>query len=125
MTLRMANMIAFWMCGLAPTEVATSDARQTNQSTCERALTHIRPHKIGRIATGERPLRVLVVDDDPDAADTIATLASHWGHAVSRAYDGTAALQMAAAQHPDVVLLDIEMPRMDGRQVARQLRRDF
>lgn len=70
-----------------------------------------------------RQLRVLVADDDRDAADSLSMLVKVWGHQVWVAYDGAAALAMACACQADVLLLDIAMPTMDGCQVARQLRR--
>jgi CheY-like chemotaxis protein len=68
-------------------------------------------------------MRVLVADDSRDAADTLAILLRRWGHEVRVAYDGLSAL--AAARHfkPRVALLDIQMPRMHGGDVARNLRR--
>jgi len=118
-------MPAFWMCEVAPTEVAGSDAFNRNQLLCREALTHDRAHNVQRAAGARRALRVLFVDDDHDTTDGLANLVRRWGHAVRGAYDGAAGLKIAAAQHPDVVLLDIAMPFMDGYQVARQLKLDF
>ncbi len=67
-------------------------------------------------------MRVLVVDDNTDVAETIAVLLSHWGHDVKSAADGPTAVEIAAAQHPDVVLLDIGLPGMSGYEVAEQIR---
>jgi two-component system CheB/CheR fusion protein len=67
-------------------------------------------------------LRVLVVDDNTDVAETIVLLLSHWGHDVKTAADGPSAVETAAAQHPDVVLLDIGLPGMSGYEVAEQMR---
>jgi DNA-binding response OmpR family regulator len=53
----------------------------------------------------------------------MSLLVKMWGHEVRRTYDGAAALEMAAAYRPDVLLLDISMPKMDGCQLAKQLRR--
>lgn len=72
-----------------------------------------------------RRLRVLVVDDDRDIADSLVRRLRRWGHTARTAQDGLAALRVAATQHPDVVLLDMEMPFMDGYQIARHLRLDF
>jgi len=72
-----------------------------------------------------RAVRVLVVVDYRDNADSMATLLRLDGHEVAVAHDGTAALQAAQAQQPDAVLLDISMPGMDGYQVARKLRAMF
>jgi PAS domain S-box-containing protein len=68
------------------------------------------------------PRRVLVVDDNVDAADSLVLLLRLDGHAVRVAYDGPTALLLARAFDPQVVLLDIGMPRMDGYEVARRLR---
>ena len=70
----------------------------------------------------EKPMRVLVVDDNHDAAESLAFLLSLEGHTVVVAYDGVAALSEAAKIQPQIVLLDIGMPGMDGYQVARALR---
>ena len=67
-------------------------------------------------------LRILVVDDSKDAADSLAQLLSLLGHEVRVAYDGPTALQAAESFLPEVVLLDIGLPGMDGYEVARTLR---
>lgn len=66
--------------------------------------------------------RVLVVDDSVDAADTLAALLRIWGHEVFTAHDGGQALSAARTHRPDVVLLDIGLPDLDGYAVAAQLR---
>lgn len=72
------------------------------------------------IDTG-RPLSVLVVDDDADTAQSTADLLAHYGHAARVALGGEAGLEAAAADPPDVVLLDLRMPRVDGCELARRL----
>ena len=67
-------------------------------------------------------LLVLVVDDSRDCAESLALLVRLWGHEAVVAYDGPAALEAARARAPDVVLLDIAMPGMDGYELARRLR---
>jgi PAS domain S-box-containing protein len=67
--------------------------------------------------------RVLVVDDNHDAADTLADLVRMLGHEARVAYDGPEALRVAREQKPDLVLCDIGLPGMDGYEVARELRR--
>src|SRR5207249_10057965 len=67
-------------------------------------------------------LRVLVVDDNIDAAESLALLLRLWGHVVFVAHDGPSALKIGRDQRPQVVLLDLGLPGMDGYEVARQLR---
>jgi CheY-like chemotaxis protein len=68
-------------------------------------------------------MRVLVADDSRDAADTLAFLLQRRGHEVQVAYDGLSALAAARRFRPQVALLDVQMPRMHGGDVARHLRR--
>jgi signal transduction histidine kinase/ActR/RegA family two-component response regulator len=68
--------------------------------------------------------RVLIVDDNIDAARAFAEVAALWKHDVRIASNGAAALELAKSYHPDIVLLDIGLPGMSGYQVARQLRRE-
>jgi signal transduction histidine kinase/ActR/RegA family two-component response regulator len=68
------------------------------------------------------PLRVLVVDDNRDAADSLGVLLGFLGYSVEVAHDGAAALRIAERFHPGLVLLDLGMPEMDGYEVARRLR---
>ena len=70
----------------------------------------------------KRLLRVLVADDCMDAADTLCTVLKLWGHDARAVYDGLAALEMVSSYRPDVLLLDISMPKMDGCHLAQQLR---
>jgi CheY-like chemotaxis protein len=75
-----------------------------------------------RPAPDGRLLRVLVVEDNPDSAESTALILRLYGHDVRTAGDGSTALSLAAAAPPDVVLLDIGLPGMDGCEVARRLR---
>jgi len=70
-----------------------------------------------------RPISMLVVDDNRDAADSIAQVARAHGHRVAVAYGGLEALQMGPDLQPDLVVLDIGMPEMNGYELARRLRR--
>ena len=63
-----------------------------------------------------------MVEDNADAADSLGLLLRLYGHKVEIARTGPTALQMASASRPDVVLLDIGLPGMDGFQVAQRLR---
>ena len=73
-------------------------------------------------ARGAARRRVLVVDDNVDAAHTLAAYLRLAGHRVESALDGEAALRVAEVLHPDVAFIDLNMPRMDGTEVARRLR---
>jgi two-component system CheB/CheR fusion protein len=65
--------------------------------------------------------RVLIADDNRDAADSLGSILRVLGHDVRIAYDGVAALEVADEFHPDVVLLDIGMPRLDGYETVQQI----
>ncbi|MFO7561303.1 MAG: GAF domain-containing protein [Enhygromyxa sp.] len=69
-------------------------------------------------------LRVLVVDDGQDAAQMLAMLLHSWRHEVDVAHDGPEAIERALSFEPDVILLDIGLPLMDGYEVARRIRAD-
>ncbi len=71
-------------------------------------------------ATGRRS--VLVVDDNVDAAESLTVLLGLFGHSVGAAHSGRTALEKAAREQPDAVVLDIGLPDLDGYEVARQLR---
>jgi signal transduction histidine kinase len=68
------------------------------------------------------PLRILVADDNRDAADSLAGMLRMLGHEVRTAHDGAEAVESAIAFHPDVALLDIGMPQLNGYDVARSIR---
>src|SRR5947209_246096 len=70
----------------------------------------------------DHALRVLVVDDDADTSDTMSILLEHWGFKALSVRNGTEALQANEAHSPDLILLDIGMPGMDGLEFARRLR---
>jgi len=69
-----------------------------------------------------RPLRILVVDDDPAMVGAITALVGTEGHQVITAYDGLTAVKRFREEHPDLVLLDLAMPGPDGFSVAGQMR---
>ena len=71
-----------------------------------------------------RARRVLVVDDNEDSAETLGTILELSGHEVAIAYDGEKALSLAQERRPEVVFLDIGLPKIDGYEVARRLRLD-
>ncbi len=77
----------------------------------------------GRLPT-VRSRRILVVEDEDDAAQSLLDILTVHGHEVRRAPDGLAALDAARAFKPEVVLLDLGLPNMDGYEVARKLREE-
>ena len=72
----------------------------------------------------ERQFRILVVDDNRDAADMIADLLEVEGYSVERAYGGVEALRKAEAMHPHMILLDLLMPDITGYEVIKRVRRN-
>ena len=66
--------------------------------------------------------RVMIVDDDPDTAESMVALLDCFGYDAKRADDLDSAVQVAKAFHPQIVLLDIAMPGTDGYEIARRLR---
>jgi PAS domain S-box-containing protein len=78
------------------------------------------------IAAGGAPVarrRILVVDDNADAAESFAEILRELGHEVRVANDGPTAITMSADSHADIIFLDIGLPGMDGYQVAREIRK--
>jgi CheY-like chemotaxis protein len=72
-----------------------------------------------------QPLRAVVCDDAPDLRDLVADLLRLRGHQVTVVGDGPAAIDVIVAEKPDVALIDIGLPDMDGYEVARQIRRQL
>jgi CheY-like chemotaxis protein len=66
--------------------------------------------------------RILIVDDNEDAANSLALILKLGGHETASVYSAVDALQRASAFRPDVVLLDIGLPGMDGYEVAQKMR---
>jgi len=76
------------------------------------------------LAAAAAPRRVLVIEDNEDAADTLREVLEFSDHVVEVAYSGRDGIDKARSFHPDVVLCDIGLPEMDGYQVARTMRAD-
>jgi CheY-like chemotaxis protein len=75
-----------------------------------------------RTASAAAPLRILLVDDNRDAAEVLGDVLRGFGHEVAVAHDGTSALAIASTFAPDAALLDIGLPGMDGHELAQRLR---
>jgi CheY-like chemotaxis protein len=71
------------------------------------------------------PCQILIMDDHQDGADALAILLRREGHDVHVAYSAAAALELAETHHPDVFLLDLGMPELDGYTVAVKLRHEL
>jgi CheY-like chemotaxis protein len=86
------------------------------------------PERAGTTTDGVPPLpaegarRVLVVEDNRDAAEGLATLLEVWGYEVRVAHDASAALDLLAAAPADVVVSDLGLPGIDGYELARRIR---
>ena len=68
--------------------------------------------------------RVLVADDEPSTAEMLALILGFTGYDVTRAYDGAQALELAQSLKPDVLLLDVRMPKLYGLDVAKRIKSD-
>ena len=68
--------------------------------------------------------RILVVDDEPDIVRVVVRIMEARGHQVTTAADGFEALERVAQEKPDVVILDLHLPKMDGFEVCRRLKGD-
>lgn len=70
------------------------------------------------------PKKVLIVDDEPDAVDFTKEVVEGEGHTVVTASDGSKGLAAMRRENPDLVILDVQMPDMDGFEVFQQMKRD-
>ena len=77
---------------------------------------------VATLSAAATPLRILVVDDNHDSADMVATLLKFTGHETFTANDGMAAVEAAATLDPDVIFLDIGLPGLNGYEAARRIR---
>jgi CheY-like chemotaxis protein len=105
--------------GASPNECDTPGT----QSESSRYARHHEPGAKRQVPSApSEAMRILVVDDNQDAADSLAELLRLLGADARATYDGAAALQMIETLQPAIVLLDIGMPGMDGYEVARWVR---
>jgi CheY-like chemotaxis protein len=71
----------------------------------------------------KRRRRIVVVEDNPDIRETLRMLFSIWGHDVAMAADGAAGLELVLRERPEIALIDVGLPRMNGYDVARSIRK--
>jgi CheY-like chemotaxis protein len=76
------------------------------------------------MSLGEKSKVVLLIDDQDDEREIQRALLTHHGYSVLDASDGARGLELALEQQPDLILLDVAMPRMDGFEVCRAIRAD-
>jgi len=79
-------------------------------------------HRCQALGAPRRPLRILIVDDEPTVLEALEALLAREGHEVVRATDGQSALTRAQAELPDIVLLDLHLPDVSGLEVVTRLR---
>jgi CheY-like chemotaxis protein len=109
-------------------EVASAGRNQGSEFTIRIPLGDTRP--IAAPANDAKPARsansrrVLVVDDNKDAANSLGLLLRHDGHEVAVAFNGKSAIEKAGEMQPDFVLLDIGLPDINGYEVAREIRKE-
>jgi len=77
-----------------------------------------------RSATGEAPPVVLVADDDEDVLELVAAVLEEEGYEIETARDGLEALDRLSTRRPDLALLDVRMPGVDGVELSRRIRRN-
>lgn len=68
--------------------------------------------------------RILIADDEPSTAEMLALILGYTGYEVTRAYDGAQALRLAQEVKPDVIMLDVRMPKLYGPEVTRRIKSD-
>ena len=84
-----------------------------------------KPTALGEPGGAEAARRILIADDSPAVCESLGAILRDLGHEVRIAQDGQQAVDMATAWMPDFVLLDVNMPRLNGYEAARRLRSQF
>ena len=105
--------------------IADAGAQTGGNETHTAANTVHAEHDASLAAAIGRGRRVLVVDDNVDAALTLAAVLRFEGHEVITAHDGMEALRNVQTSRPDIVVLDIEMPLMNGYEAATRIRHEY
>jgi CheY-like chemotaxis protein len=106
-------------------EAKSSGFKQGSEFVLTLPMADDAPHAqtpIRRDAGREMPRRIVVIDDNQDAAESLAMLLRLKGHDVQIAYDGNSGLELALESEPDCVLVDIGLPGINGYEVAKRLR---
>lgn len=69
-------------------------------------------------------MKILVIEDNEDNRDLVTFVLEHAGHEITSAINGVEGIEAAQKQHPDLILLDLALPEMDGWEVAKKLKTD-
>src|SRR5262249_39670700 len=99
--------------------------RNARRNVTERISGAVRAKRGGKRETSEERepygMKILVVDDDRELVDLLTYCLRGFGYEVVRAFDGVHALKLWREQRPDLVILDVEMPKLDGFEVCRRM----
>jgi two-component system, sensor histidine kinase len=82
-------------------------------------------HALSQMEHASLPYRVLVVEDHPDGRESLRLLLGLWGHQVEVAGDGMLGVEKALSWRPDAAIVDINLPLLDGHEVARRIRAEL
>src|SRR5690606_32459786 len=107
-----------------PREAVRTPPRRRRGRTVHRCRTKGRGLSDSEVAEVERPARILVVDDHPDNVEIINVRLSSRGYEIETASNGEEALGQVRESPPDLILLDVMMPLMDGYEVSRRIKND-
>jgi signal transduction histidine kinase len=122
-----ANAVASAAVNAPPTPVANPAANSSTAApAASDAPTAVFPASVAQQRSGRPgavvPRHVLIVEDGPDARHALGRLLELWGHHVELAEDGTRGVERAIALHPEVALIDIGLPGLNGYEVAKRVR---
>ena len=106
---------------LGPMSVELDDAKVVEEQTVIQSI-RVETQMIKSQVSFTAPAHILVVDDHEDSRDVARMVLEHAGYEVSVAETGTEAFQLAVTAQPDLVLMDIVLPEIDGLEVSRRLR---
>jgi len=111
-----------------PDDAPEESTEEEDDATADAETTPARPAVPAPLSAEvrvPRPPRILVVDDDPTLVEIVAEILAEDHYEVLTAANGHDALALVYREHPDLVLTDLQMPRLDGLELLRRLRRDL
>jgi CheY-like chemotaxis protein len=114
-------MVTAFASNVSPSEIGSSDSYNKNQT--QRLLkSRYEQTSTPGASLPAKPLRVLVIDNHFDGNRILSKLVNMWGHNCRAAFNGTSGLEVAEEFRPEVLILDILMPQMDGIELSKLLR---